>query len=341
VTIRTTYRTNTQKGIPMAKRIVFTGKNEVLCETFEPEASGEYCMHVGVEFSLMSTGTENIVLNRLFSPQTSWDNWVKYPFYPGYCCVGKITGDGNDGHLSGRRVILRYPHASEHYCNSTTPIEVPEGVPAETAVWFALAKIAAQGVRAARYRFGDSVCIIGAGPVGQMSVRWAFACGVRKIVVCDLAQKRLDIAMKGGATAAYCLPANKMHGVLIEHCDGSLPGIVIDTTGNAAVFSDALRLCADFGTIVLLGDTGHPQQQYLSGDVLNRGLTIRGAHDSHTDAIWTEKVIAGLWFDMVKTGRFRIDGLNTHVFKGADCRKSYDLANTDRNGTMGILFDWH
>lgn len=324
----------------MAQRIVFTGKNAVQCEAFEPEIVTEGKALVQVDYSLISTGTETIVLNRRFSPGTPWDDWVKYPFYPGYCCVGSVVQSSDTTYATDTRVILRYPHASQHTCDISQLLTVPDTVPAQTAVWFALAKIAAQGIKAAQLRFGDSVCIIGAGPIGQMVTRWAFACGARNIVVCDTAPARLEIATKGGASTVFRAAADQIAADLPGACGGKLPRIVFDTTGHAAVFPAVLKLCDMFGTVVLLGDTGYPEKQHLTGDVLGRGLTIRGAHDSHTDSEWTERVIADLWFTMLASGRFKTDGLNTHVFHGADCRKAYDLVDTSRDSTMGVLFDW-
>jgi threonine dehydrogenase-like Zn-dependent dehydrogenase len=43
---------------------------------------------------------------------------------------------------------------------------------------------------------------------------------------------------------------------------------------------------------------------------------------------------------MALSGRFKLGGLNTHIFVPEDCEKAYELANTRRSETMGILFDW-
>ena len=62
----------------------------------------------------MSTGTENIVFNRLFEPGTHWDRWVKYPFYPGYTSVGIVEtlGEGVNSLKTGDRVAFRQGHRS-------------------------------------------------------------------------------------------------------------------------------------------------------------------------------------------------------------------------------------
>ena len=46
------------------------------------------------------SGTETIVYSRKFDPNTHWDNWVRYPFYPGYASVGVVrsVGGGASAH---------------------------------------------------------------------------------------------------------------------------------------------------------------------------------------------------------------------------------------------------
>jgi 2-desacetyl-2-hydroxyethyl bacteriochlorophyllide A dehydrogenase len=326
----------------MGQRIVFKGKRDVSLEPFTAEKPGAGKVHFATEYSLMSTGTENIVYNRDFAPGTLWDSWVSYPFYPGYACVGVVSACGPEvsGVEPGMRVAYRGSHASGHTPDAGQVIVVPDGIGGDAAVWFALAKIASMGARAAQYRLGDSVCIVGAGPIGQMSVRWAFACGAENIVVCDRARSRLEIARRGGATAVLERPAAEARKDLLELCGGDLPRVVVDTTGHAAVFASALSLCANRGRLVLLGDTGHPEEQHLTSDVVSRGVSIVGAHDSHEERDWDEPSIARLFFRLVRDGRFRMEGLNTHVFAPGDCGEAYTTANTVRDETMGILFDW-
>jgi 2-desacetyl-2-hydroxyethyl bacteriochlorophyllide A dehydrogenase len=290
----------------------------------------------------MSTGTENIVFNRLFDPGTNWDNWVKYPFYPGYCSVGRIieAGEGVETLKIGDRVASRIGHHSIGYTNEAGAHLVPDGIPSEQAAWYGLAKIAFMGAKVAGYHTGDSCLIIGAGPIGQMSVRWAHAAGCTSIIVVDTAANRMPLARAGGATATIIEPIDKAREAILAAGDGKLPRVVIDSTGNAAVFAAALGLAARFGTVVILGDTGSPARQTLTSDVIGRGLTIVGAHDCHTTAEWTEAVIGKMLFKLVETGRFSLEGLTSHVFKPEQCVEAYATANRDRSATMGILFDW-
>jgi len=338
-----------------ARRIVFTGKQQVQLEAFEVEApaKGEVLVRTGL--SLMSTGTENIVFNRLFAPGTHFDNWVKYPFYPGYASVGTVEAVGPEVTTMavGDRVAFRVGHRSHAVVAAAqcgvlpaalTPAPqchpIPEGLSFESAVWFPLAKIAFHGAKVANYRLGDTVLIIGAGPIGQMSTRWAAAAGASSIIVVDSMESRLAFAKAGGATAVISASIDQAREQILAANGGKLPRVVIDSTGNAAVFSAALGLAADFGTVVILGDTGTPASQTLTSDVITRGLTIVGAHDCHNTPEWNEKTITELFFSLVARGRFSVDGLNSHVFKPEVCEEAYGTANRDRAHTMGIVFDW-
>lgn len=325
-----------------AQRVVFSGKQEVDLESFEVPPPGPEEILIKTTLSLMSTGTENIIFNRLFDPGTHFDEWVKYPFYPGYSSVGRVQEVGSlvEGFSPGDHVAFRVGHRSHATLKATACVKIPEELADEEAVWFAVAKIGFHGARAAAYRIGDSVLIIGAGPIGQVSIRWAAAAGAKSIVVVDAFEQRMDFALAGGASAVISSPIEQSRAKILALSGGELPRVVVDSTGNAAVFSAALGLVSDFGTVVLLGDTGTPAKQSLTPDVITRGLTIVGAHDNHTTAEWNSHTIPDLFFRLAATGRFNVQGLNTHIFRPEACAEAYQTANRERAKTMGIVFDW-
>ncbi len=325
-----------------ASRLAFPAKQQVQHEPFEVALPGEDEVLVETRLSLMSTGTENIVFNRQFDEGTHWHDWVKYPFYPGYACVGVVLETGNkvSDFKAGDRVAYRIPHQSHEVVKADACTKIPEQTSFEHAVWFSLAKIAFHGAKVADYRLGDSVLVIGAGPIGQMTIRWAAASGASSIISVDRLPARLELAKKGGATACISASIGEARDQIMEANGGKLPRVVIDSTGNAEVFKSALTLAADFGKIVVMGDTGRPAQQHLSSDLIMRGLTVVGAHDTHTNEQWNDGTIAQLFFDLTSRGRFSVEGLNSHHFKPADCGEAYAVANREREKTMGIIFDW-
>ncbi len=171
----------------MAQRIVFPEPTQVMLEKFEPTAPGPGQARIATTCTLMSTGTENIIFNRLFEANTGWDNWVSYPFKPGYAAVGIVTelGQDVDNLTVGQRVVCRRGHASEHVFEALRCYPVPDSISDEDASWFSLAKIGAMGARVADVRLGERVVVIGAGPIGQMALRWAVAAGAGQLIVVD------------------------------------------------------------------------------------------------------------------------------------------------------------
>ena len=328
-----------------AKRLVFTGKQEVQLDCFELAAPKEGEVRIRTHLSLMSTGTENIVFNRLFDPGTHWDGWVKYPFYPGYCTVGTVEAVGAVGAAVealnvGDRVAFRSGHCSHAVLSASECYKIPAGLPFENALWFALAKIAYHGAKAAAYQLGDTVLVIGAGPIGQMSIRWASAAAAASITVADAMPSRLALAQAGGASTVISGPIEDAREQVLAANGGKLPRVVVDSTGNEAVFSTAQALTASFGKIVLIGDTGRPCQQHLTPETLTRGLTITGVHDGHNTDEWNNATITQLFFTLAASGRFPLEGLNTHRFKPEQCVEAYATVNRDRASTMGVVFAW-
>ncbi len=332
-------RTETQ---PKAGGLVFTGKQQVSFEHVEPGQPGPGQVRTRAICSLMSTGTENIVFNRLFEAGSHWDRWVKYPFHPGYSMIGAVEalGAGVTGLKVGDTVAIRYPHRSHQILDAAECALVPATLDPRLAAWFALGKITFMGARAAEYQIGDVVVIIGAGPIGQMSVRWAAALGCQRIIVVDQMESRLALARAGGATATIAKPIGEAREAIIAANRGLEPRVVIDGTGNEQVFVHALKLVARKGTVVILGDTGTPSQQRLTSDVISRGVHIVGAHDGLNDEQWNDRTIAEYFFVLAASGRFPLAGMNKHSFAGADGAKAYELANTRRGETMGIVFAW-
>lgn len=92
--------------------IVFTGRDRVeVRDERVPEIAPDQVL-VRASKTLISSGTESIVLGRVFDPGTHRDSWVEYPFSPGYSFVGRVAAVGREvaGLHEGDRVAVRGPH---------------------------------------------------------------------------------------------------------------------------------------------------------------------------------------------------------------------------------------
>ncbi len=332
--------------------IQFTGaaELEIARQAIPEPGPGEFV--VEATKSLISTGTECICYNRWFEPGTHWDRWVKYPFSPGYSSAGVVraVGSGVQGVKVGQRVAGRKSHAKYWKGRASElgvgVVTVPEGVSDEAATWFGIGSIVQVGVRAAEHRLGDDVVVIGCGILGQVLVQDARLCGARTVVVVDISEIRLKTALDHGATHAVSEPVDQCQDAVADATDGRMGSVVYDVTGNANVLSSALGLARDFGTVVILGDTGVPSGQKLTSDVITRGLRIVGAHDAHPPrestrhTPWSKDAINQLFFTYLQRGDMRVDDLITHRHDPRDARSVYDGLSKDRSQVLGVIFDW-
>lgn len=331
-----------------AKSVVFLGKDEVSVRpepVRRPEANE---ILVRAEASLISTGTECICLGRLFSLGTHWDQWVKnYPFFPGYSLVGEVVavGEGVTRFRGLERVAVRCGHRAYGTSDAARAIPVPRGLPAEQAAWFAMAVIAQNAVRKAEHRLGESVAVIGLGQLGQLVVQYARLLGARHVIAVDTSERRLEMALAHGATQTVCGTSAEAIDPVREETSGG-PEIVYDVTGNSAVLPDALRMARRFGRVMILGDTGSPEEQRLTPDVIRRGIRVVGTHDSDpplvsTDhAFWNHEEMAKLFFAYLKRGDMRVDDLITHRLRPEEAPEAYAMLRSNRSEAMGVVFDW-
>jgi 2-desacetyl-2-hydroxyethyl bacteriochlorophyllide A dehydrogenase len=331
------------------KSVLFTGKDQVQVvdeEVLPPPGAGEIV--VRTTRTLISTGTEGIVLGRKFSPGMHYDTWVKYPFRPGYSHVGVISavGDGVSEFCPGDRVATRGGHSSQVLVKAIHAVKIPDAVSDDDATWTALGKIAQIGVRAAEHRMGDAVAIIGLGLVGQLALQYVRLMGAAEVIAIDPAEMRLTMAKSHGATQVLALRADQAVAEVKRLTNDRGVRVVYDVTGHHAVFPEALRMAADHGRVVLLGDSGTPELQHLTSDVIRRGLTIVGAHDRHAPADptpgieWDAHRVMDLFLTYVARGQIRVSDLVTHRFKPDQARAAYTMLEKERDRAMGVIFDW-
>ena len=332
----------------LSRNIVFTAKDQVefIKEPVRDPGSGEVTLKA--RKTLISTGTEGICLSRLFEPGSHWDHWVTYPFYPGYLMLAEIVAVGPDVDQihEGERFGVRRPHGEFVTLSTSDLYPVPGGIVDEDAPWFGLATIVQNGVRRAEHKLGEVVVVIGLGLLGQLTVQYTRLLGARQIIAVDVSKPRLEMAWAHGATVILPMSIEDARESILEMTEGDGADVVYDVTGSSHVFGRALALLRRFGRLILLGDTGSPSAQHLTGDVVTKGLSILGAHDSNpparsTDhAFWSHQRMADLFYAYVLRGDMRVTDLITHRYSPADAPEAYRMLREERASAMGVLFDW-
>jgi threonine dehydrogenase-like Zn-dependent dehydrogenase len=130
----------------------------------------------------------------------------------------------------GQAELLRVPHADYG------PIKVPEGPDDDRFVYLSdVLPTAWQAVEYANVPDGETVLVLGLGPIGEMSTRIAQHRGAGKVIGVDLVPERLERAREHGVEAldleAY---DGDLPGAVRELTDGRGPISVIDAVGMEA-----------------------------------------------------------------------------------------------------------
>ncbi len=316
---------------PQALTITFTGPGQVEVRRERLWRPGNAEVLLDARCSLVSTGTERRCLDGDFAAGTHWESWVTYPFRPGYSFVG-VTEDGT-------RMCAHAPHAQRAIVGDHQLIPVADGVTDEEASWFALASIAQIGLAAAEIAPGDAVAVIGAGVLGQLVAQLARTAGAGAVVVVARSQPRLEAAVAHGATHAVAADAAEARDAVLAHTNGEGAAVVYDVTGSERVFADALKLARPHGTVVLLGDAGHPSEQRLGPELLFAGLHVVGAHFVHADMADYRRM-ADEFFAAVRDGSLVVRDLISTRVRPQDAPALYASLADEDPSRLGVLFDW-
>jgi 2-desacetyl-2-hydroxyethyl bacteriochlorophyllide A dehydrogenase len=164
---------------------------------------------------------------------------------------------------------------------------VPEGVSDEVALFAGdvmgtgYHAVAASGVQA-----GDSVAVLGLGPVGLCAVQVAKAAGAGPVIAVDTVAARLEMARRFGAIPVH-LTDEQPREVVKSLTDKRGVDVAIDAVGHPDALDLAIRLARNAGTVNAIGVYAEPQRVHM-GLVWIKALTLRaGAANviAHVDRV--------------------------------------------------------
>jgi L-iditol 2-dehydrogenase len=175
---------------------------------------------------------------------------------------------------------------------------------------------ALHAVDIARLRLGESVAVLGVGPVGQSMVALAALSGAGEVVAIGEPRDRLDFAHRMGASTTLGLemPHEGRLAVVRAMTGGRGADVVLEATGSPDAVAQALDLVRDGGRVVIAGhytDNGpvtiHPHWQ-----VNRKHVELRGCWGSEFSHFYRAVDLAHRfgdrvpWREMV-SARYRLD----------------------------------
>jgi len=156
--------------------------------------------------------------------------------------------------------------------------KVPPGLSPAWASFAEPIAIAVQATRRGEVHAGDTVLILGAGPIGLALIEVARAKGAH-VYVTDVVQDRLEFARTLGAEA---LPSDdELLDRVMEITSGEGMPCVIEAAGNARAMEATVDLVAHGGRIVIVGLLKKGQMIQIPGlDLTRKEMTIHGSRAS-------------------------------------------------------------
>jgi threonine dehydrogenase-like Zn-dependent dehydrogenase len=221
-----------------------------------------------------------------------------------------------------------------------TPLfRVPDELPDELAVLTEIMAVT-HGVEAARRvtgaSFGESVAVVGVGPLGLCHVLKSALVGCGRLVAVDVLPSRLEAAAAVGATLtlnAGELDADELVARVREHT-GRGADVVHDCSGVPQTFPLALRLVRVGGVVVESGafvDLG-PVEVNPNRDICTTNVTVIGIGGERATSYAPSLELLARHRD-----RLPVDRIVTHRFALEDAREAIELAQ--RDGAMKVVLD--
>jgi len=202
---------------------------------------------------------------------------------------------------------------------------------------------------------GDTIAVWGAGPVGQFAIASAKLLGAERVIAIDRFPYRLKMAKeKAGATETINYEEVDVYEALMEMTAGRGPDHCIDAVGleahghgiqfaydrtkqalglqpdRAIALREAIRCCANGGTVSVVGVYGGFVDKFPMNAVVNRSLTIK-AGQCHAHRYMRPLL------ERIEKGEIDPSFVITHVLPLEEAARGYELFLNKEDGCEKVV----
>jgi 2-desacetyl-2-hydroxyethyl bacteriochlorophyllide A dehydrogenase len=206
------------------------------------------------------------------------------------------------------------------YCTATEKgvYPIPEGVDDEVAAFAEPVSCVVHAADRINYRPGETIAILGGGPLGQIHLQFALNSGASRVVLVDPNQSRRDLATKFGAHAVINPKEENVKQRVLEQTGGLGADVVIEAVGRKQTIEDSFGLAKRGGRVVIFGFAPEEEKAVFSPfDVLSRELTILGT--------WVNPYSYSRALDVLSSGRIQVRPLISHRLKLDNILQGYEM----------------
>jgi alcohol dehydrogenase len=185
------------------------------------------------------------------------------------------------------------------------------------------------GVLNGQVKPGDTVAIVGAGPVGLAVLLTAQFYSPAAIFMIDLDDKRLAVAKEFGATTLINSSDGRAAQHVLDLTKGAGVDVAIEAVGVPATFDICQAIVAAGGRIANVGVHGKPVELHLE-KLWDRNIAIT---TRLVDTVTTPMLLK-----VVRSGKLQPSQLVTHRFALNDVMKAYDtFGNAAKEGALKVV----
>ncbi|TQE90965.1 zinc-dependent alcohol dehydrogenase family protein [Ureibacillus terrenus] len=235
------------------------------------------------------------------------------------------------GHLiNGTQAeYVRIPHADNSLYH------IPKGISDQAAVLISdiLPTGFEIGVLNGQVKPGDTVAIIGAGPIGMSALITSQFYSPGKIIMVDLDDNRLEASKKFGATdTVNSQNAESAIQQILELTDGRGVDVAIEAAGFPATFDICQKILAPGGHLANVGVHGKPVELELQ-NLWIQNVTITTGLVSTSSTPMLLKTLS--------SGKIKVEELVTHAFKFENILDAYDtFQNASKEKALKVIIDF-
>lgn len=179
----------------------------------------------------------------------------------------------------------------------------------------------------ARVKPGDVGVVIGAGPIGLVTVLAALAAGCARVIVSDVDDVKLEIARKLGPVTSVNVKTRSLAEAVMAETDGWGADVVFECSGNERAAADVFDPLAPGGVVVYVGIPLSP----IAYDVAK--AQIKEARVEH---VFRYAHVFPRCVAMLASGAIDVSPLITRTFPFEESVEAFDFAASAPSGQVKV-----
>lgn len=203
--------------------------------------------------------------------------------------------------------------------------EIPPNITYEEAAVTEPLACVLHGIEKANIKLGDTVAIIGAGPIGLLHLQTAKKMGAEKIIISDLVDERLQVAQQLGANETINTKHEDPIEKIKQFTDGYGADVVIEAIGLPATWEQALKMVRKGGTVLEFGGCPPGTEITVRTELLHYGeVTLLGTF--HTTPAHFKKAL-----NLITSGTVKVKPLITRHMKLDEIKNALEILTTSKS----------